>query len=96
MCTGIKSLYFLTAVLAIMVLYTQSACAYLGPGIGLSVFGAIGAVIIAILIAIAGILIWPIKAFIRKIKNKKAIQQPSIENETLNTSSANDNDEKIE
>ena len=45
--------------------------AYVGPGAGISFIGALWAVISAILLAIGGFLIWPIRAFLKKRKLKK-------------------------
>jgi hypothetical protein len=44
------------------------AAAYVGPGAGLSMLGALWAVLVAILFALAGLLIWPIRAMRRRRK----------------------------
>ncbi|MBN2162262.1 MAG: hypothetical protein JXR25_04110 [Pontiellaceae bacterium] len=46
--------------------------AYVGPGAGLSALGALWALIASIGIALGAILIWPIRAVIRKIRGPKA------------------------
>ena len=45
---------------------------YVGPGAGLSALGALWALIASIGIAVGAILIWPIRAVIRKIRGPKA------------------------
>ena len=45
--------------------------AYVGPGAGISFLGALWAVISAILLAIGGFLIWPIRAMLKRRKLKK-------------------------
>lgn len=45
--------------------------AYVGPGAGISFLGAFWAVISAILLAIGGFLIWPIRAMLNRRKFKK-------------------------
>ncbi|NHZ85406.1 MAG: hypothetical protein GWP19_05945 [Planctomycetia bacterium] len=45
--------------------------AYVGPGAGITFLGALWAVITAIVLAVGGFLVWPIRAFIRHRKIKK-------------------------
>jgi membrane protein implicated in regulation of membrane protease activity len=52
---------------------TASADAYIGPGAGLSLFGALWALIAAIAAALAFIVLWPIRnAMRRRTTQKKA------------------------
>jgi hypothetical protein len=44
----------------------HAAAAYVGPGAGLTMLGALWAVIAAILFALAGLVIWPIRAMRRR------------------------------
>ena len=48
------------------------ALAYVGPGAGISMLGALIGVVAAILLAVAGILAWPIRAMLRKRREVKA------------------------
>jgi uncharacterized membrane protein len=48
------------------------AFAYIGPGAGVSLFGAAIGVIVAIFTAIGVVLFWPIRMLIRMIKGKPA------------------------
>jgi len=45
--------------------------AYVGPGLGLSAIAALWAVIVAIVTALGAILYWPIRALLRKRKQKR-------------------------
>ena len=54
--------------------------AYVGPGAGISFLGALWAVISAILLAIGGFLIWPIRAMLRRRKLKKQSPEASEDN----------------
>ena len=45
--------------------------AYVGPGAGITFLGALWAVITAIVLAVGGFLVWPIRAFIRRRKLNK-------------------------
>jgi uncharacterized membrane protein len=57
----------LTLMAAIAVaLLPHTAAAYVGPGAGLSMLAALWAVIAAILFALAGLVIWPIRAMRRR------------------------------
>jgi hypothetical protein len=57
----------LVAGIAVAVL-PQAAAAYVGPGAGLTMLGALWAVIAAVLFAVAGLVIWPIRAMRRRRK----------------------------
>jgi membrane protein implicated in regulation of membrane protease activity len=56
------------AALAATALAASPASAYIGPGAGISMLGALWAVIAGIVLAIAGLLIWPIRALLRRRK----------------------------
>jgi len=57
----------------LLLLCTASADAYIGPGAGLSLFGALWALIVAIGAALAFIVLWPVrKAMRRRAAQKKA------------------------
>lgn len=63
--------YFLLFLL-ISVLMTDNAHAYVGPGLGLGVIGAIVGIIVTVFLAIAGVIWYPLKRMLRKLKVKKA------------------------
>ena len=54
--------------------------AYVGPGAGITFLGALWAVITAIVLAVGGFLVWPIRAFIRRRKINK---QENTSNDNL-------------
>ncbi|MGB0496081.1 MAG: hypothetical protein ACPGJI_06975 [Kangiellaceae bacterium] len=58
-----KSIFFLTL---IFLLFSTSAQAYVGPGLGVGVIGAIIGVIGAILMAIIGVFWYPLKRMFGK------------------------------
>ena len=49
----------------------SSILAYVGPGLGLSALAALWAVIVAIFTALGAVLYWPIRALLRKRREKK-------------------------
>jgi hypothetical protein len=57
---------------AALLLSTGSAVAYVGPGAGISVLGALWGLIVGIIMAVGVILFWPIRMMIRKRKAAKA------------------------
>ena len=57
--------------------------AYVGPGAGITFLGALWAVITAIVLAIGGFLVWPIRTFIKRRKLNK-------QNKTVNNNSTKD------
>jgi hypothetical protein len=65
----------------VVVAVTQSevALAYVGPGAGVTMLGALWAVVAGILLGIAGLLIWPIRAFLHR---RKAAQTPNTGSES--------------
>lgn len=63
-----------------LLLYTASAEAYIGPGAGLSLLGALWALIVAVVAALAFIVLWPIRqAMKRRTAQKEAAMAVSPE-----------------
>jgi hypothetical protein len=62
----------IAAGLVIGTLFSVPALAYVGPGAGISVLGALWGLIVGVVVAVGVILFWPIKMMIRKSKAKKA------------------------
>ncbi|MEJ2717811.1 MAG: hypothetical protein P8182_11830 [Deltaproteobacteria bacterium] len=44
--------------------------AYVGPGPGITMLGALWAVIAAVALAVVGLLIWPLRALFRRLKHR--------------------------
>ena len=44
------------------------AMAYIGPGAGITMLGALWGVVVAVLLAIGAVLFWPIRALLRRMK----------------------------
>lgn len=59
------------AIAALLLFLPNTIHAYVGPGAGITFLGALGAVITAIVLALGGFLVWPIRAFIRRRKISK-------------------------
>jgi hypothetical protein len=51
---------------------TTPALAYIGPGAGITMLGALWAVIVAVAVAIGAVLFWPIRLLIRRMRSKPA------------------------
>jgi len=51
-----------------------AAYAYIGPGVGITMLGALWAVIAAVALAVGGILLWPIRALIVRWRATKTKQ----------------------
>lgn len=64
----ILSNLFLTAA---TLLFAVTAEAYVGPGAGISVLGALWGLIIGVVMAVGVILFWPIRMMLRKMKANK-------------------------
>jgi len=70
MKTSVKKI----AIVIIAMVFTETAMAYVGPGAGLTLIGSLIGLVVAIVTALAIILFWPIRALIRKIRGKKAVE----------------------
>jgi hypothetical protein len=66
-----------SAIFFLVAISPTSVLAYVGPGAGVTMLGALWGVLIAIVMAIAGLLYWPIRALLRKVK--KSTTGPTIE-----------------
>ena len=61
-------------VLTLLVILPDTAWAYLGPGAGLGMVGSLVAVVVGILVAIAGVLLYPLRLY-RKWRKEKAAKR---------------------
>jgi len=50
------------------------ADAYIGPGSGISLLGGIWSVLVGVVLALAAILIWPIRLMLKRMRARKAPQ----------------------
>jgi len=57
--------------LLISVFLADIAHAYVGPGLGLGAIGAIVGIIVAVFLAIVGVIWYPLKRMLRKLKAAK-------------------------
>ena len=64
----VKSL-FLTFIFVLML--PAGAMAYVGPGAGITLLGALWAVIVAVVLMVGGLLAWPLRALLRRRKNAR-------------------------
>jgi hypothetical protein len=64
----IKSARFLVSALvpAAFVMLPATAMAYVGPGAGLTLIGSAIALIVVVIVAIAGLIIWPVRVIQRR------------------------------
>ena len=81
---NIKKIDLNYLIITFLILATPTlSLAYVGPGAGITFLGALWAVITAIVLAIGGFLVWPIRAFIRRRKLNK-------QGKTVNNNSTKD------
>jgi len=81
------ALFILMALAQMLPLSAGAAYAYVGPGPGLTVIGALWAVIAAVLLAVLAIVRWPLRYMLRKLKGDK---------DKLNTSATGTGDDQRE
>ena len=60
----------LGAGLLVLVLVPAYALAYVGPGAGLGMLGALFAVLVAVLATVVGLVLWPLRMLLRHRKAK--------------------------
>ena len=61
----------------IVCLSADPAAAYVGPGAGLTLIGSVVAIVAAVLIALVGLVLFPLRLLMKKIKAAKAQQSTS-------------------
>ena len=66
----------LVCVLALAVAAPDPALAYIGPGAGITMLGALWGVLAAIVLALAAVLAWPIRAAVRSRRRKARAEAP--------------------
>ena len=52
--------------------YSSPALAYIGPGAGITLLGALWGVVVAIALAIGAVLLWPLRILVRRRRNRVA------------------------
>jgi hypothetical protein len=72
MRSGLKMLHGILGAALILMLAPGLALAYVGPGAGISMLGALWGLIVGVVMAVGVILFWPIRIMLRKAKAKKA------------------------
>jgi uncharacterized membrane protein len=63
-----RGAYLVLLPLSTVLAWSEPALAYVGPGAGISMLGALGAVIVAILFALGGLIWWPVRTMRRRRK----------------------------
>lgn len=62
---------YLRLIAVAAVLFSAPALAYIGPGSGISLLGGLWGVLVAIVLAIGAVLIWPIRYAFRRLRRKR-------------------------
>jgi hypothetical protein len=72
-----------------LVLFATPAFAYIGPGAGITMLGALWGVIVAVVLALAAVILWPLRLLFRRRKGARpADASASVESEADVASSA--------
>jgi uncharacterized membrane protein len=53
-------------IVLVLTLLATPAYAYIGPGAGITVLGALWAVVVALVLAVAAVFLWPLRALLRR------------------------------
>jgi hypothetical protein len=62
----------MVAVAFALSLWATPAVAYIGPGAGITVLGALWGVIVAIVLAVVAVILWPLRLLFRRRRHKSA------------------------
>ena len=62
----------LVAVALALSVFATPAFAYIGPGAGITVLGALWGVVVAIVLAVVAVLLWPLRVLFRRLRHKPA------------------------
>jgi hypothetical protein len=65
------------AAAALVASWAEPAAAYIGPGAGITMLGALWGVVVAIALALGAVLFWPIRILLRK-RRKPAGAAPAL------------------
>jgi hypothetical protein len=60
----------MVAVASALSLFATPAFAYIGPGAGITVLGALWGVVVAIVLAVAAVLLWPLRVLFRRRRKR--------------------------
>jgi uncharacterized membrane protein len=63
---------------AALVLFPFAAQAYIGPGAGLSALGTLAAVVAALLVALFGLVLFPIRMLIVSLRRGRSADLPDV------------------
>jgi hypothetical protein len=67
-----RSTFLLILTIAPTILLCDPAMAYIGPGAGVTMLGALWSVLVAIVLAIGAVIFWPVRILIRRFRNRSA------------------------
>jgi hypothetical protein len=70
-----RAIYLMIVATLLVALVPTESHAYIGPGAGLSAFGALLALVVSVIVAIFGFIWYPIKRLTRSLKRKRAARQ---------------------
>ena len=78
----------LVAVALALSLFATPAFAYIGPGAGITVLGALWGVVVAIVLAVVAVLLWPVRVLFRRRRKPTRPADAPLQSERRLLSSA--------
>ena len=78
----------MVAIALALSLFATPAFAYIGPGAGITVLGALWGVVVAVVLAVAAVLLWPVRALFRRRPRSTPPAEVSTSVESETSSSA--------
>ncbi len=73
---------------AALVLLPATAFAYVGPGAGLTMLGALWAVLLALFAAMFFLVAWPVRRMLRQVRHRKVRRPARVDDDRTGTSKA--------
>jgi hypothetical protein len=93
---GIQRAVLLAACASAVALAASPASAYVGPGAGLTLLGALWGLIAAVVVSVGFILLWPLRRLMRR--NKPAVSEVADEDDpthSMLTNPSNRDDRRV-
>jgi hypothetical protein len=61
-----------------LIVLATPAMAYIGPGAGITVLGALWSVVVAIVLGLGAVLMWPIRGLFRRLRRRPGAAQVEV------------------
>jgi membrane protein implicated in regulation of membrane protease activity len=89
---NVKRIALLAGATTVILLAAGPASAYVGPGAGLTLLGALWGLVLAIVVSIGFVLLWPLRRLMRRRKQASPAAHQEIDEDPTHSMLANPSD----